>query len=250
MGKGECMKKRLFCKVFMFFIVLSFFWLGTVTESSAYTKDDIGLYPGDNTPGDAVAGVQVYCDGKLLGYAFDVWNYSASAGWKHVSSNVDGKTLTTPYHEYNSSLIWIRSAENNLKRFDIVISNLKSKLADRKYSIVIDKYFRGKLLGKVVETPYDADKDLNNQFSLQYHLNAGDIFAGCGSYYEKCPSYTYNLYTILEIGREADIHTEGEGYLLNQPGEAYYNGSDYIIQSLPEVIPLSRIRISEPTRPY
>lgn len=237
MGKGEYMAKKSLSKAFLFFIVLFFFWLGAAAESLAYTREDIGLYPGNDTPGDAVAGVQVYCDGTLLGYAFDIWNYSTDGGWKYVSSNVDGKTLATPYHEYNPSVIWMRSAEDNLKRFDIVIPNLKSKLADRKYSIVIDKYYLGEFLKRVVETPYDEEQSLDVSFSLQRHLNAGDIYAGCCKYYEKCPSYTYHLYKILEIGPEAEIQTSGEGYQLNQAGEAYYNGSNYIIQSLPEVTP-------------
>lgn len=207
-------------------------------ESRAYTVDDIGTFPGEHNPGDAVCGVKIFCNGELLSYAFDVWNHpSGDAAWNHVTTNINGNTILSTYYEYNASLIWLRSGADNTHRYSVYLPNLKNTLPPGKYSIVIDKMYLGKFHSRTVETPYDADEDLNCFYSMQKYLNAGAAYADCGMYDEECPSYFYQLYSILEIGKGADISTAGEGYRIDQLGEAYYDGTNYILQSLPDITP-------------
>lgn len=217
--------------LFLFGIMILGCGPGKHADAADFTVDDIGRYDSDYS----VRGVRINCDGKLFGYAYDIWKKNGTQ-WEYISSNVDGNEGVFGNRLYNGSPIWLHDTSSSNHRFMLVFSHLVSKLGSLEdYSVLIQCSRGNQTYQDILETPYDDIDSYHDLYSLLQPVRNGKYDLQVGTYAGNSFSYIYHLYKILNIDRSGDIRVASGNWTVQTGGKAYYDGSQYIIHSLPEV---------------
>ncbi len=204
-----------------------------VSYPSKYNPEDIGFSSSNTT----VVGVNFYLEDQLKFYVHDVWHNNGE-GWFYDHSNLNGKTESITETKYNSDLVWLSNPSSESKRFNIILSNITSQFGSyENYSIVINHLYNNKLIRRVVETPFDSMESYHHPYSLLYHFKSNETMYSVLGYGSSYASYQYKFYKLLNIGMGGDITTASGDWSVTDNGQAYYNGEDYIIHSLPQITP-------------
>lgn len=206
---------------------------GQEIQVSAFSADDIGTYSSDAS----VVGIKINYEGELYSYIYDVWEKN-DTGWEYVSSNINGAVGTYTNSKYVSPFLWLIDPEDSIHRFSVAAYNLFSDWAlSDQCSILIEREAKGRKYPNILETSYDDFSSYNSIYSLLRAVKNSDSTVNISSYSGDGVSYTYNIYKILNINEDGDIRVKQGNWSVCEPGAAYYDGSHYIIQSLPEVTP-------------
>lgn len=226
------MGKRYYVAFFwgIFLFCLGVLGYGPKMHVAAYSAKDIGLY-NDTT---SIVGMSVHYEGELQSYAYDVWHRQGGE-WVYDSTNFNGESGQIKDKTYNSSLVWIMNPDENKKRFSLNLSNITNKYGSyENYSVIIEHYYRGKLYHRYLETPFADLSSYTYSCSLigaSANNKSGIDLGGYGGDYA---CYSYNLYRILNLEEKGDIKTASGNWSIREAGKAYYDGSQYLIHSLPK----------------
>ncbi|MDE6850943.1 MAG: InlB B-repeat-containing protein, partial [Lachnospiraceae bacterium] len=230
MGKTHVVK--WFFGVFLLCLLI----LGYRSEASAatYGPEDIGKRTDDTS----IVGVNLYCDDRLMYYVYDLWQKNGNT-WVYDSSNNNGCWGEYLFDMNNSNLIWILDPEKDSKHLGINLNNVFYKYGGtyEDYSVIIEHYYNNKLIRSYLETPFDDLDSYYQNLSLMYACKQKEYMVKVTSYSALSASYKYKLYKILQIKQDGDIKVASGNWSVTSPGAAYYNGSGYIIHSLPQVTP-------------
>lgn len=231
------MKKTQAVKWFFVLLLMCLFTLGYYTQQASaaeYSIEDIGK----NTAHRSLVGVNLYYEDELLYYAHDIWKKNGSQ-WTYGYSNLNGELDEITRHMYKSDLIWMEDPENGKERFVIYMPNLFQKLGGtyEDYSVIIEHYFDNQRIHSYLETPFDTVDPNSKSISLMEVCKNRQSMLKVSSFSASSASYKYKLYKILQIKQNGDIQVASGNWSVTSTGSAYYNGNQYIIQSLPEITP-------------
>lgn len=231
------MKKTQVVKWFFALFLLCLLTLGYHTQQASaadYSIEDIGR----RTPYRTLVGVNFYYEDQLLYYAHDIWKKNDSQ-WVYDYSNVNGEIDEIIQHMYNPDLIWMEDPEIARERFVVYMPNLFNKLGGtyKDYSVIIEHYFDNQRIHSYLETPFSTVNPNSKSISLMEVCKNKASMLKVSSFSASSASYKYKLYKILQICQEGDIQVASGNWSVTSTGNAYYNGSQYIIHSLPKVSP-------------
>lgn len=229
------MEKNYLVKWFfgVFFLCVLILGYHSEVSAAAYGPEDIGKCTADAS----VVGVNVYCEDQLMYYVHDVWRKNESK-WIYDYSNLNGVCDEFTEYMYKPGPLWLQGPESGKERFVFYSPNLFKALGGNyeDYSIIIEHYLSNKLIRSYLETPFDDMDSYYQTLSLMYLCknNVGSMLK-VSSYNATSASYRYKLYKILRMKQDGDIKVASGSWSVTSPGDAYYDGSRYIIHSLPQL---------------
>ncbi len=231
------MKKTREVTWFFVLLLMCLFILGYRTEQASaaeYSIEDIGK----RTTYRSLVGVNLYYENQLLYYAHDIWKKSDDQ-WIYDYSDLNGEKDVIVQQKYNPNLIWMEDPERGKERFVFYLPNLFQKLGGtyEDYSVIIEHYINNKQVHCYLETPFDTVDPNAKSISLMEVCKNRNTMLKVSSFSAYSASYKYKLYKILRIRQDGDIRVASGNWSLTSTGNAYYNGSQYIIHSLPQVTP-------------
>lgn len=228
-------RKRIYRKIIaVIMLILGLTMMGVTCEAATVAGNfsDITKYSGVEG-GYSYPGIKVYVDGCLRAYASDTWKREGGI-WKYVSSQINGKTLTTNTYTDSASNIIMPFASTSSSRCILKAGQIDG-IAEY-YSVVLSKYEKGVKKSTTVEYSDDIHAQANLGGLSFCNAYAKKSSVGCGNYGADSASYVFQVYNAKSIApgsNEFALELNGGG--LQSAGMVCYDGEKYSIRKLPEV---------------
>lgn len=207
-------------------------------RAASVTQHSIGKQYSETEKGEAVTGIMLQLDGEVLGYAYDVWQYTHAGGWQFQYANDSGIKYEDQSTKVGTGRYMNLMKPNGTDTRMLLMANLLNvDLAAKDidgYMIETIRYQKGVEIGR--------DYEYSNGNPAEWADSAYSLMMGI---YRKTSlrlgpckpeeiSYEYRIYSGMRIGEGAGMPVSAADASITKDGIAYWKEKYYMVASLPE----------------